>query len=77
MKTFEEWFASHPENTGNNKLFRNKAGMKLAWEAAKVGAMEKMRDECANNLVKIAGNSELILNIYDKILDMPLPLEDE
>ena len=36
MDDFDEWFISIPRNSGNDKLFRNKQGLRIAFMAGKI-----------------------------------------
>ena len=36
MDDFDEWFIASPRNTGNDKLFKNKQGLRMAFAAGKI-----------------------------------------
>jgi len=40
MKQFDEWFSSHPRNSGNDNRFRNKEGMRMAYKAGMLAAAD-------------------------------------
>ena len=40
MKQFDEWFSSHPRNSGNDNRFRNKEGMRMAYKAGMLASAD-------------------------------------
>ena len=44
MNDFSKWFAQQTKEDGNNKLFRNRKGMELAWSEAQ----KQQRKRCAD-----------------------------
>ena len=47
MNDFNKWFAQQTAGDGNNKLFRNRRGMELAWNESR----EQLKKEHVNNHV--------------------------
>jgi len=44
MDDFDEWFIASPRNTGNDKLFKNKQGLRMAFAAGKISGLLEAAD---------------------------------
>ena len=69
MSDFAKWFAQQTKENGNNKLFRNRKGMELAWNEAQ----KQQRQMCAEDAREYIGwwleNQHLPLNIVSACLN--------